>query len=260
MFRTLVLLAASLAGSILVSASRAEDAFESTTEFGITVTANDIFDHLDEATVFWPAVRKYVKSPEFKAGDAQLRLQADAQIGDIQSQLHDRLMGDDEAAAADLIRYVVWNVRRMALFRQLRDTVGQPDGIGNIGAVWYHNYSLMLDKGDPVQAESLAAAMVPATTGLALSPDRQAVVRNLWLSISACLVEMEATKTGQFLRGAERSLANRPEADLTRRIAAAADWACIVKTRHGPAVREDFIAAWDALNRPATTESASTAQ
>ncbi len=229
----------------------ANDAFQTTTELGVTVTANDILDAMEESSSFWPAVRRYIVSSDFKAADQVSRIAADRCIGQVQDQLYNRLMGGDDAAAMDVIHYITWSIRRNHFLRELRDTVGDAEAVGRLRSIWCENFSSALGRGTIADLQPLAAQMEPRLKLLGLPNERQTQVLSLWRSLGTCMLQLEETQTGKLLRETDRTLAGRPEADLVRRIVTAADWACAMKTHSGPAVRADFISAWDLFNRPA---------
>lgn len=237
----------------------AADPYASTTELGVTVTGDEIIDSFEETMSLWPAIRKYVISADFAVADETTRMAADAYIGQVQRELQNRLMGENDAAALDLIRYATWSIRRAHFFRQLRDTIDRPEAMVKLRDTWYRNFLEAVAAGGPVKLTALEAAIEPHLRGLALSPQRHAEALRLWSAIGHCMLAMESTQTGRLVREADRALEGRPEASLTRQIVAAAEWASIMKSHPGKAVRDDFITAWDALNPPSELAAAAVA-
>jgi hypothetical protein len=249
-------LAVGIAAGAGGAAAGANEALEATTELGVTVTTDDILDSLEEASCFWPAVRRYVLSPQFSAADEAARIEAEAYIRQVQDRLHERLMGEDEAAGLDLLTYVRWNIRRQHFFRELRAVVKNEDQVLRLRSAWYRNFNRAADDGATIDLAALVAQIEPVVKLAALAPEDHAKVMSLWSNVGACMIRMEETQTGKLIREAELALSGLPHEQLVRRIVSAADWAGIIKTRQGPAACEDFIAAWDALNRPMPVESA----
>jgi hypothetical protein len=242
----------------LVTTGRAADfePIQATTELGVTITPSDIFDSFEESLTFWPAVRRHVNSGQLEGADPALCVEAEAFIGQVQDQLHDRLMGSDQSQALDVIQYVTWNLRRAHFYRELRTTVGSGNAAPQLRRAIYQQFALDAREGRTFDVDRLKFALEPELKALALPIDREVHARELLGSIAICTNAMEQTETGHILRVAETSLEGRPCADLVRRIVSAADWALIIKETGTPPRREHFIAAWQELHPAAVTRVA----
>lgn len=248
---------AALSLGLLGGSARAldQEPIQPSTELGVTVTPDDIFNSLEETLSFWPAVRRHITSGELKGTETAHCLEADACIGVVQDQLHDRLMGADQQEAMDVIHYLTWNIRRTHFFRELRQTVGDKHAVRLRAAVYAPIWEAE-DTATPDRAV-LTSAAEPALKELGLAIDKEARARELLESIATCLVAMEATEAGRLIRSAEFALTGQPCAETARRIVSAADWASVIKETDTPTRREHFIAAWEELHGPAVALTAS---
>jgi hypothetical protein len=236
--------------------SRAQDAFETTTELGVTVTAEDILDTFDQWAAFWPVVCKYIDSPQFTAADEAVRRDAGAYLRQVRDELYGRLMGDDQAAGADLIRYVQWNVRRAHFLRELKGTASNREAAAQLRGLWYGSFSLAALSSRTIDPKVLPGEIESQFKPLGPAGQRHQQQTDLYASIATCLARMQATQTGQVLLALSQSLQGQRHADLVRKIVAAADWACVMNPRQGPPRRDDFVAAWEALNGAGIAASA----
>lgn len=223
---------------------------QDSTELGVTVTPNQIFDSFEESLTFWPAVRRCVLSGELNGADQAICVEADAYIGQVQDQLHDRLMGADQDKALDVINYVTWNLRRTHFFRQLRNTVANDEATCRLRRAFYRQVGRQMQGGRTVDSDLLVTALEPELKALALGLDTEVRARELLRSIGACQIAIERTETGQLLRQAEEALDGQPCANVVRRIVSAVDWAGVIKDHGSLARREHFVVAWEQLNKP----------
>lgn len=233
-----------------------DEPFVSSTELGVTITANDVFDGIEESMTFWPAVRKHLASPEFGVADLAQRKEVVAYIRDVQGKLHDRLMGGDNAQGMDVLNFACWNLRRIHFMREMRGAINADDALPRLRVEFHNHYARLLREQGVVAPEQLTAAIEPQLKLLALPVDRHAQAMELWHKVALCLIAMEATGVGGVMREADHALDGSPAAELTRRVVAAADLASIMKPQSGPATKADFLAAWDRLAPPSLIASA----
>ncbi len=234
---------------------RAQDPIQPNTELGITVTPDAIFDSFEDSMTFWPAVRRHLLSPKFQVADLSERSEAEAYIRTVQRALHDRLMGADQVKAMDTVDFVRWNLRRVKFFRELHRTVANSDAMPELRKSWYRMFRAEMAAGRTPDPDALLAGMDLELKALALPAEREAQVKVLWKSIGVSMIAMEATETGRVLRDAEAALDGQASKELVRRVVSAADWASIIAS--GSPTCNDFTAAWEELNRPPLTQTAS---
>jgi hypothetical protein len=235
----------------------AADAILTTTELGVTVTPKELFDSLNDSNNLWPVIQRHVLSPYFPVGDEATRREAAAIISKVRSHLHDRLFGQDDAAAEDLLNYVGWSLRRAHFYRELREVTGDPAAMIQLRDTWQQAYRVHVAPDKPYDVEPLLAAIRPQLEALQLSPEKHARALELFRLIGACAARMEATEAGQLIRQIDRDLGDSPTGELVRAIVAAADWASIIKPADAVARKKHFVAAWDELHAKSSAESTS---
>ncbi|MEK6233905.1 MAG: hypothetical protein N2C14_04260, partial [Planctomycetales bacterium] len=77
--------------AVLCSGLIAQAELKTTSEFGVTVTAEDLIGNMYELQQFWPAVRAYLVSKDFKAADLPTRRRAASLLAQVDSSLTKRL-------------------------------------------------------------------------------------------------------------------------------------------------------------------------
>ena len=237
--------------------ARAADAILTTTELGVTVTSKELFDSLNESNNLWPTIQRHMLSDSFTTGDAATRKEAAAVISDVRSQLHDRLFGQDEAAAEDLLNYVAWSLRRARFYRELREVIGDPTAMNRLRDTWQQAYRTHVAPDKVYDVGPLLTAVRPQLECLELPADKHARSLELFELIGACAARMEATAAGQLIRQVDRDLGDTPTGDLVRKVVAAADWAAIIKPADVVARKKHFLVAWDELHAQPDASSTS---
>lgn len=243
-----------LVGSLLAAAgsSAGESEVQSTTEFGITVTPEEVYDVIQETADYWPPVQRHVAGPEFAVASEPLRRDVAEFIAEVNQTLHDRLFGDDESQAEDVILYVQARVRVFGCYRQLREALGDDAALIHLKNHWEDLGRRMLVIPEPSRsmlAMELPAEMKRKMLELQLPPERIAAAEPLWKRLAACEAKRNATAAGRRMLDFEReAIAGDPErAELLRRVVAAADWSVIVKPTGRIATKRDFLSAWDTI-------------
>jgi hypothetical protein len=237
------------------TSARAADAILTTTELGVTVTSKELFDSLNESNNLWPTIQRHMLSDSFTTGDPATRKEAAAVISDVRSQFHDRLFGQDEAAAEDLLNYVAWSLRRARFYRELREVVGDPAAMNRLRDTWQQAYRTHVAPDKEYDVTPLLAAVRPQLDRLELPAEKHARSLELFELIGACAARMEATAAGQLIRQVDRDLGDTPTGDLVRKVVAAVDWTSIVKPADVVARKKHFLAAWDELHAVPDTTS-----
>lgn len=237
---------------MVVQGAFAQDDLQPTTELGVTVTPDDIFDSIQETTDFWPPVRAYVGGERFDVSTPAAREATEAFLKQAHTYLHDQLFEKDEAAAMDLIDYLTWRIRKFVFLRQMRELVDDDALLAAMKDDWEH---LQRDAKElPDEKQAGARAAIPgamkdliAANGMAKSQSDQ--VLKLWLQIDVCVACMDATEAGQgMLRFEEQAKAfDRTTATLIRDVVSAAEWTLITKPEGTLAEHTAFQPAWSSL-------------
>jgi|GEM_PF-2282016 len=241
----------------------AQDDLQPTTELGVTVTPDHIFDAIQETTDFWPPVRAYVKGEKFQVATPASREATAAFLKQAHSFLHDQLFEKDEATAMDLIDYLSWRIRKFVFLRRIRQSL-QNDSL------------LVLSKDDweqlrrdanelPAERQDVARAAIPTEMSRRMvaagveGPKVEEVVE-LWRRIAVCEQHMSDTETGQGMLEFEQQAKefDRATASLIRDVVSAAEWTLIAKPTGTLASYGDFQPAWDSLQKLRAAHTAAT--
>lgn len=233
------------------------DCFKTTTELGVTITPDDLFDALDESCAFWPAVRKHLKGNDFKVADADVRATAERNIAVMQDRLHRRLMEGDDAAGSDVLQFAIWSLRKTRLYQELRATLGDPQLVQQLREAWSANCRNQLTEGAAPSAEELVAPMLSEIKTRGVPADRAAKTADLLGKIAVCTLRVRATDTSRMIREYDQSLGDTPAAMLTRDVVFAADWAGVIKPQGARLKKEHFLRAWEELHSPPLEVTAS---
>lgn len=237
-----------LAGRALAS----ESEIQATTEFGITIAPDQVYDAIEESSDFWPPVGRHVAGADFQVADAARRREAADFIAEVNQALHDRLFGDDEAAAADLLVYLQARLRVIACYRQLREALADDAALVALKDHW--------------EDQSRQLYLIPQPTRAVLALERPNLMRDemqriglpaerieaalpVWKRLSACEAKRNNTAAGRAMLDYERRVmsGDLDQAELIRRVVAAAEWSLIVKPAGRIATKRDFLRAWDAI-------------
>lgn len=229
---------------------------ETTDDLGIRITQNDIIQAIQEQSEFWPPVRGHVASEKFDhVADAKTRAEAVAFLKGVHDELHERLMGESEETAMDLIAYLGHRLRVFALYRQVRDTVENEAAL--VALVDHWDVSQRATLALPAEkrlahSQEIVAEMRGQMTDLGLSADVIERAMPIWQTQSECLTLLLATDTGrQMVKFDGKIRQQRPAVlRLIRRVAASAEWAAIAQTDTSDLIgRTEFLKAWETLER-----------
>ena len=242
-------------GSTVAVAAPSSDPIQGSTEFGIKIEPSQIFDAFEESIDFWPSVRKYVVSENFDVADQENRKSAAAFVKRVQDELHGRLFGADEAAAKDVVDYVTWGLRRDQCYRELRAALS-PSAIVRLRGEFEGMSKAARLSGQPLDVNYTVAQLDSSMRPLNLESEKHARTLEMWRRLSECTVKLNATDAAMVIHRADNEAGTGPSGELIRKIAAAADWALILKTGK-KTTRQDFIAAWHELHDQPVAEVAS---
>lgn len=264
--RTLTLSLVIVLVALANSPSRAQD-LEPTTEFGLTITPNHLYDAIQETQDFWPPVRAHLSGDSFVVADLETRQQAADFIGKVNDHLHDRLFGDDEATAIDLMDYLAARLRVFELYRQLRAAVSNDSAMTELKTRWerrLREINELPEAERAAQHDELIAYIGTEMESLGLPAERRTAALKVWQVQVQAIARMNTTGAGRQMLVFEQQVKHSEPAlaDLIRLVVATADWAQITKTKTTSLLREDFIEAWHELaqyeaartaNNPANT-------
>lgn len=229
---------------------------ETTDVLGIRIGQDDIIQAIQEQSEFWPPVREHVASKKFDhVADAATRTEAVAFLKGVHDEMHDRLMGEDEDRAMDLIAYLGHRLRLFVIYRQLRDTVENEAAMVALVDHWDVSQRGILTLREAerlARSREIVAEMRGQMTDLGLSADVIEKAMPIWSTQGKCLTLLLATDAGQQMAKFDGEIRQKRPAvmRLIRRVAASAEWASIAQSensdRIGPA---EFVSAWETLER-----------
>ncbi|HEY5313106.1 MAG TPA: hypothetical protein VIK18_11330 [Pirellulales bacterium] len=235
----------------MLATGRAQE-LTTTTEFGITITPDNITDAIQETQEFWTPVLRHIASDDFAVADADMRKQVVGFFNRLHEALFKQLFEGDDTDARDLLDYLCLRMRKMELYRQLRSTLNNDKALVAMMDRWERNHReihlLPADqRADRVKA--MLALMPEQMQSLGISADVSEKAFRLWTLQSQCMSRMYKTKAGAIIGNFEKEARrmDRPVGELLRKIASSADWAMISKSAGKSASRPEFEKAWKQL-------------
>ena len=136
------------------------------------MTKEDILDEFDWFLDFWPPICRHIESQETDWGSDQTRTLAIETIRATQDRLHERLFGQDEDAATDVISYTVWELRRQAIWREIATMVPKHADLLTIWRDWQTVYNQTSDKSSPKLVAAIGTQIEGTVGRLRLSTRR----------------------------------------------------------------------------------------
>lgn len=249
----------------LSGAVEAQDDLQPTTELGVTVTPDHIYDSIQETTDFWPPVRAYVGGARFEVATPEARKATEAFLKQAHTFLHDQLFEKDEATAMDLIDYLSWRIRKFAFLRQMREVLNDDALLAALKDDWER---LQREANDlPAGEQQAARAAIPtamASRMKAAGVEKQESdqVLGMWRNIAVCVEHMDATEAGQGMLEFEEQAKSLDltTGTLIRDVVSAAEWTLIIKPVGTLAEHTDFQPAWDGLLKLRAAHTAATVE
>jgi hypothetical protein len=231
---------------------RTQDDLQTTTEYGITVTPEQISDAILETQDFWGPVRRHVQSDEFGAADQATRARTVAFYKRVHDSLHNRLWEQGEAPARDLIFYLTQRIRKFDMYRQLRVAIDRDAEFAKLVDRWERTQRDLhhLPEGErAARGEAVLKTMREEMIALGLPPERTEEAMRLWTRQADCIRQMANTEAGKMLLGYDREARQSDPAtsELIRAVGAAADWAWITRAPNQLTKKSDFLRSWDEL-------------
>jgi hypothetical protein len=240
--------------TILSTEARCADPLKPSTELGITVTPQQVFNSMTEMAAYWPAVRNYVESEKFTAADLATRKLAVERLKQLDARMSARLDSEEEAVGLDFLEYLAARVRKTEAFRQLREAIDNDLAMFRLKTHWDTALAPLERLDDPersTQIVKLAASMKPRMEVEGLPQQTIARAAPLWEVLAKATVRVDATAAGLAVVQFESEVesAAKPVARLTFSLIEATEWALMTKAANQTITRQDFIAAWEALAR-----------
>lgn len=242
----------------------AQDAIQTTHEFGVTVTADEIIDTIAEMESYWPSVRRYIASDQFKVTDLATRRAAVERLKELDDRLSARLFNDVNSLGLDMFDYLAARNRKTAIWRQLRAVVADDQRMLRLKARWdeavKETTALPQDQRPPrMQVTVNAMRQWMHDAGIVDETIQRAMP--VWDILAQSIARVDATGAGQEVLNFEEEVAAAAvkSSALTFNIIDATEWALISRPDDAVVTRKDFIAAWAALTasqRPATQAAA----
>jgi hypothetical protein len=239
-----------VAGGIVDRVPAADvDALKTTTEFGITLSPDDLTDAIEETQQFWEPVHQYIGGADFDAGDPAVRKDARDFFNTVQEGLYHQLFERDEAAAQDLVDYLGLRVRKYMIYRQLRSAIGDDAAMALLVERWERanrDINALAPALRPERAAALLAMIDEEMKTIGVSTERRTAAMKIWTVQSQCVARMNGTQTGEVMIGFERKARElpRPVGEFLREVMTAADWAMICKSKRTSIGLAEFKQAW----------------
>ena len=220
---------------------------KTSTEFGETVTADELIGNIFELQNFWPGVRKFMVSKSFQTADLEIRRQAADLLAKVDASLTKRLNHDSEAE--DLLNFLAARVRKYRLMRKIRKAVGDDAGFWVMFDHWERSRRLINHAPSEKQAEMadvlLADVQRKMKAGGMSSADVERAM-DFWRRLGRNRDRMSGTAAGQLIIGFENQ-ARKGDARTKRLLQAvvrAADWALVTKAENQTVTVNAFRKAW----------------
>jgi hypothetical protein len=249
--RTFYTLTAGLLLGTVVPSLCAQE-IQTTTEFGITITPEQVMDAIQESADFWPPVNKLIAGDQFKVGEPWAREKAASFIKRVQDHLYEQTMSEEEKVVLDLIDYLTCRMRMIELYREMRKVVGDDLTVAQLKAEWERQYrdarSLPEAECALVQAK-IVSNMRREMEIAAVKADALEPAMKIWERLAECTVRLNGSQTGLAILEYEKEAkaAEVKVGVIIRDVVAAADWALVSRKEGTTASKEDFNRAWQEL-------------
>lgn len=243
-----------LLAACVAPAGAQDDELQPTTEFGITIVPDQIYDAIQETQDFWSPVRHQIVNAAYIGTDAATRKQTADFFKHVNDQLHDRMFGGDEAQALDLIDYLSTRLRVFHCYRELRTVVGDDLTFVELKQTWdkgLREANTLTADGRPAAVAALVQQVTAEMQRASLTAPQIEKAAPLWRTVGAASARLNATSAGQMMLGFERDAKTKETrvAELIRSVADTADWALITKSEKSLLKGSDFSRAWQELEK-----------
>lgn len=245
MLRSLALSLVAVLG--IASASFGQAA--SSTEYGVTITQDEIISAIQESQEFWAGVRRHMTSDKFAVADPKLRATAAKFLKDVDAKLAERLFSNDPKVAQDLLDFLAGRLRKFHMYRKIRDIVGDDALVCRVKEHWEMGHRGVCLKPEAERAaacKQLLAETESMLTAAHLDPAKVQKTMTVWHDLCHNMDKLHNTGVGGMMQDCETVVrTGDPKLkELLAGVVRAADWALIVKTDK-PVKTADFIVAWE---------------
>jgi hypothetical protein len=212
----------------------ADEPLQTTTEFGITVTADELAAAIQEMEDFWGSMHAYLSGKDFTQGDESSRRQTLKFFNSVQEGFYKKLFDGGDEHVVDLVDYLSLRLRKFAMYRRLRETVDNDAVLAELVEHWERSHRDCNALPADEQAERLAKLLEQMNhemQRLGVPDERRAEASAVWSLQADCFARMNGTEAGKMMIGFEHQARelDRPSAELIRQVANAIDWATITK-------------------------------
>lgn len=247
---TRYLFTATLAALLLCTSSRTYAQIETTTEYGITITPDQLMNAIAESQGFWPGVRKHIVSDQFAVADPAVRQEAVKFLKRVDSRLADMLFGGDVEQGQALMKYLGARIRKFQMYRELRATVNNDPLMCDLKNKWEVGvreiYKLDADKQEAATQQLLAKIRAGLVAG---EVPADAVDRAMakWSLLDKVMHGMRFSPVGDVMDEIEQEALHSDVAvrNLLASILRAVEWAMVTCPSNRTLKSADFLAAWE---------------
>ncbi|QGJ69422.1 Hypothetical protein PBC10988_11040 [Planctomycetales bacterium 10988] len=249
-------------GLALLPACWASAQIETTTEFGITITSDQVVTEIYQSQDFWPAIQSHLISGSFTVADSEARQVAADFFSRVNTTLSEHLFADEEAKVEDFIEFLTCRMRKYALLRQAKCHFEQDSAYYRLIADWDHEarqLHFLPEEERGLKRLALIARLEQQLAEANLNSNAQAEVRQIFSYVSQLENRIASTKIGKVLLEFEREVktAEEEEREIVRLVVRAADWAMINRTESKSLNLETFLEAWAACSEYERSTTAS---
>lgn len=221
-----------------------------TTEFGITVTQEQIVNAISESQDFWPGVRRHIVSEKFPVADAAVRAEAAKILKEVDSRLAQLLFSANQQQAQELLEFIANRLRKFNMYRDLRATLADDALTCRLKDRFEFGHRAICQLPEDKRAAAhvqLLAEMKAEMTTARVSDEILTKAMGKWERLGQNMDRMHRSAPGALMQEFENQLrAGDPKLRmLMAGIVRAADWAVITQTESKPLRATDFVSAWE---------------
>jgi len=221
-----------------------------TTEFGITVTQEQIINAISESQDFWPGVRKHIISEKFPVADASVRAEAAKILKEVDGRLAQLLFSNNQQQAQDLVEFIANRLRKFNMYRDLRTLLGDDSVTCRLKDRFEYGHRQVCQLPEEKRAAAnvqLLADIKGELTAARVTDETAAKAMEKFEKLGQTLDRMHRSAPGAMMQEFENQLrAGDPKLRvLMLSIVRAADWAQITQVENKSLKSADFVVAWE---------------
>lgn len=222
-----------------------------TTEYGITITADDLINALLESQALWPGIKKHLLSDKCTAAAPEIRKQGVDFLNKVDDQITKKVLGAADADVQDALDFLSMRLRKFALYKELRTLLNDDIQLARLKDRWEDNrYKLngSPEANWPAESERMLGEIKADMQALGFDQAKLDAALAIFVRMDLVNNRMCTTNLGRMvlsyeneMRGADPKLKH-----LMRHVVRAADWAMITRAKATTPVRaSDFVKAWE---------------